>query len=324
MHTRKEYQVKVKGLLSPAHLLEFGAEPLGTCNQQDIYMNGNSTRRVRIEGDTLFFAEKGHDLGEFCRIREVTDEVIPRKDADALTQQSGVKAMVCKTRSLFRLQGAVVALDEVEQLGPFSEIRAESEDKLLEILERIGVKLEDSLKTSYLDMMLEKQLPEWHKALIRFHDRMGELTFGITSGVLTTVGVLVGVNSAAASRLAVIASIVAVAMADSWSDAFGMFNSKMAERGASRTQALRFAAATLTAKMLVPLTFILPLAALELSTAVIVCLVWGAVLLALLSAEQALVSQQSVRNMVARNLGLAMFIMLISKTAGHLIGWMFG
>jgi adenylate cyclase class IV/VIT1/CCC1 family predicted Fe2+/Mn2+ transporter len=324
MTIRKEYQVKVAGVLDQAHLLELGAEPLGTCNQQDVYIAGESVRRIRIEGDKYFYAEKGHDVGSFCRVRNVTDELIPQSEADRLINQCGVRAVVCKTRALYQLNGAVIALDEVEQLGTFSEIRAESEAGLTATLDRLGLHPESSIRASYLDMMEEKKLPSWRKALIRFHDRMGELTFGVTSGILTTAGVLMGVHSASASRLAIMASLVSVAMADSWSDAFGMFNSKMSERGVTRASALRFAGATLVAKMTVPLLFVVPVATLPLPRAINVCLAIGAILLSLLSAEQALVSQKPVARLVCRNLVLALFIINVSRLAGKAIGWMFG
>ena len=46
--------------------------------------------------------------------------------------------------------------------------------------------------------------------------------FGLTSGVITTLGMMVGLNASTGSRTAVIGGIIAIAIADAFSDAVGM------------------------------------------------------------------------------------------------------
>jgi hypothetical protein len=98
-----------------------------------------------------------------------------------------------------------------------------------------------------------------------------------------------------------------------------MYMAKVSERGVAAGQALRYALATLAGKAFLPLTFLVPLLLLPLDTAVWVDLAWGALALALLSAEQAVVEQQSVLWRVARNLALALFIVGNSILAGSLV-----
>jgi VIT1/CCC1 family predicted Fe2+/Mn2+ transporter len=130
----------------------------------------------------------------------------------------------------------------------------------------------------------------------------------------------VGVSSATGDQLAVVAAIVAIAVADSCSDAFGMYMAKVSERGVARKQAIRYALGTLAGKAFLPLTFLVPLLVLPLEAAVWVNLVWGALALALLSAEQAIVEQCSIARRIARNLGLALVIVANSILAGLLVG----
>jgi len=47
------------------------------------------------------------------------------------------------------------------------------------------------------------------------------LSFGITSGVITALGMIVGLHEATSSRLAVFAGIVVMAIADGMADAAG-------------------------------------------------------------------------------------------------------
>jgi hypothetical protein len=226
---------------------------------------------------------------------------------------------VCKKRTWVRFGAAVIRLDEVEHLGQFVEISAADEGGLAAVLEKLGIERSALIRQSYLDLMIARALPRWVQLVLRFHEKVGELAFGITSGILTTIGVLVGVNTATADRLSVIAAVVAIAVADSCSDAFGMYMARVSERGAAPNRALRHALGTLVGKAFLPLTFLVPLLVLPLGAAVLVNLAWGALALAVLSAEQAVVEQSSVGRRVARNLGLALIIVANSALAGSLV-----
>jgi len=48
------------------------------------------------------------------------------------------------------------------------------------------------------------------------------LSFGLTSGVITTLGMMVGLNASTGSRIAIIGGIMAIAVADAFSDAVGI------------------------------------------------------------------------------------------------------
>lgn len=55
------------------------------------------------------------------------------------------------------------------------------------------------------------------------------LGFGLTSGVITTLGMMVGLNASTKSELAVIGGIIAIAIADAFSDAAGIHVAEEAE-----------------------------------------------------------------------------------------------
>ncbi len=317
---RKEFQVKVLGTIGLSLLLGLGAEPLGQVTQKDIYLVSEKTWRIREEAGQFLFTQKSHDIGQKARVKDVEERLITQTEANRLLKEKGVKVQVCKSRTLYRLNNSVVAVDRVEHLGDFVEISSAGEKELFQALRSLGFSTSEVVKESYLDMMVQKALPRWLQAVLLFHEKVGELTFGITSGILTTVGVLVGVNAATASKLSVIAAIVAIAVADSLSDAFGMYMSKVSERGGGRKVAFRYAMGTLAGKFFFPLTFIIPIAFSPLETAVWINLSWGGLVLILLSVEQALVAQESVLRQIARNVGLVIFIIAVSTLAGRWIG----
>lgn len=317
----KEYQLKVGGSVTPSFLLERGAEKLGQSVQKDIYLTvKDEVWRIRREADHYLLGQKGDDRGWYVRVKEVEERVISKQEADQIIKTNKVLAVICKNRVLFRLGDSVITLDEVEQLGPFIEIRSPSEAGIPRILSALKLSGRETIRESFLDMMLDKKIPAWRRALIRFHDRVGELIFGITSGILTTTGLLVGMNAATDSRLAVVAGILVIAMADSLSDSFGMYLSKLGERGSTKAAALRYASGTFAGKFIFPLSFVIPLLSpIALSTAVMIDLAWGVAVLALLSAEQALVTQTSVARTIGRNVGLAILIVCLSSLVGSFV-----
>ena len=57
------------------------------------------------------------------------------------------------------------------------------------------------------------------------------VSFGLTSAVITTLGLMVGLHSGTGSKLVVLEGIITIAIADAFSDALGMHISKEAEPG---------------------------------------------------------------------------------------------
>ena len=318
---KTEYQIKIKGEIDLSLLISLGAEPLGQVSQKDIYLSADSgkTWRIREENGQFIFAQKGHDVGQKARIKDVSEKPILEEEAKRLIKVHGVRAVVRKSRALYKHSDSVITLDEVDHLGAYVEIRSVSETNLLKVLKIFGFDTTDTIRKSYFDMMIEENFPKWKQAIFRFHEKVGELAFGITSGILTTIGVLVGVKSATSGALPVIASIAAIATADSLSDAFGMYMSKLGEQGSSKKDALRYALGTLAGKFLFPLTFIIPLLFCSLEVAVFIDIAWGFTALALLSIEQAIASQESSVRHILVNLGLATFIISVSTFVGTIV-----
>lgn len=311
---REECQVKIRGVLDHNLLLERGAQRLGQVVQKDTYLATKDgwTERIREQNGHHLHTHKGGNVGRKSRIEAVKDFAIDPQKAERLIATAGIRAVICKNRDIFQLGESVIALDDVEHLGEFVEIRSPDEKTLFAALKALKLDGRKTSTESYLDMMLAKRLSPWLLALTRFHDRVGELIFGITSGVLTTIGVLVGMDAATDSRRAVIAAILVIAMADSLSDSYGMYQSKLGERGTTGAAALRYALGTFAGKFLLPLTFAIPLVLpIELATAVAVDVAWGFAALALLSVERALVSEASVLGTVGRNGGLAAAVVLL-------------
>lgn len=104
---------------------------------------------------------------------------------------------------------------------------------------------------------------------------MQGLGFGLTSGVITTLGIIVGLHSGTQSKLTVIVGIVIIAFSDALSDAIGIHVSEEAEGVHTSKELWESAFFTFISKLMVALSFIIPVNLLFLPTAIYVSVVWG-------------------------------------------------
>ena len=144
------------------------------------------------------------------------------------------------------------------------------------------------------------------------------LGFGLTSGVLTTLGLMVGLNAGTSSRAAVAAGIATIAIADALSDALGVRVSQEAG-GADRASALLAAASTLLAKMVFGLTFLVPVLVLPLNVAVGVSVAWGLSVIFIFA--WAVAHWRGRRSWLTafEHVGAAVVVLAASQAAGSLV-----
>ena len=142
-------------------------------------------------------------------------------------------------------------------------------------------------------------------------------SFGLTSGIITTLGLMVGLHSGTHSKLAVIGGILTIAIADSFSDAMGIHISEESENKHTTREIWESTIATFASKFVFALSFIIPVLLLkELSTAVIVSVVWGLPLLGILSFSIARGQKIKPWRAVAEHLIIAVVVIVITHYVG--------
>lgn len=112
---------------------------------------------------------------------------------------------------------------------------------------------------------------------------MKGLSFGLTSGVITTLGMMVALHSGTHSKRVVLGGILAIAIADAFSDAVGIHVSEEAENQHSTREIWGSTLCTFACKFVFALTFVLPVVFLPLSTAIIASVGWGLLLIVAIS-----------------------------------------
>ncbi len=143
-------------------------------------------------------------------------------------------------------------------------------------------------------------------------------SFGLTSGVITPLGLIVGLHSGTGSKPAVIGGILTIAIADAFSDALGIHISEEAEEQHSSKEIWIATLTTFISKLIFALTFILPFLFLDLFKAVVVSVTWGMLLLAFFSWFIARKSQDAYK-VVLEHLFVGMLVVLISQFLGEWI-----
>jgi len=145
------------------------------------------------------------------------------------------------------------------------------------------------------------------------------LAFGLTSGVITTLGVLIGLGTATHLKLAVIAGILTVAISDAFSDALGIHISQESSNNNSHKQIWEATFATFSTKLLVALTFLIPVLTFDLTTAIKIDLAWGLLLITAFNFYLAKSRNESPIKIIAEHLGITILVITITYYVGKLI-----
>ena len=145
------------------------------------------------------------------------------------------------------------------------------------------------------------------------------ISFGLTSAVITTLGLMIGLHSGTHSRIVVLAGILTIAIADAFSDALGIH---VAEEADNTNTAKHIWGATITTfltKFIISMTFVIPVFFLSLSAAIVVNLIWGLSILSLLSYFIAKSQGEAPWKIIGEHLLIAIVVITITCWVGNWI-----
>ena len=150
------------------------------------------------------------------------------------------------------------------------------------------------------------------------------ISFGVTSGIITTLGLMVGLHSGTGSSLVVIGGILTIAIADAFSDALGIHISEESENTHTAKQIWVATVSTFFSKLIFALTFIIPVLLFELSTAIVVSIIWGLSILLVLSYGIAKEQSANPCKIIAEHLVIALIVIIITHYLGDWVSTKFG
>lgn len=149
------------------------------------------------------------------------------------------------------------------------------------------------------------------------------LNFGLTSGVITTLGLMVGLNSSTQLKLAVIAGILTIAVADSFSDALGIHISKESENNSTTKDIWVATLSTFFFKFIFALTFLIPILIFSLKLAILISIFWGGLLITLASYFIAKETKQKTWHVIFEHLLISGIVLILAHYLGTLINKFF-
>lgn len=147
-------------------------------------------------------------------------------------------------------------------------------------------------------------------------------SFGLTSGIITTLGLIVGLHSGTHSRLVILGGILIIAVADAMSDALGIHFSEESENHHNQKEIWESTIATLVSKFVFALTFVIPILLFKLSTAIIVSIVWGLLLIALLSYYISKNEKANRYKVIVEHVIITMIVIILTHFLGDFISKM--
>lgn len=150
------------------------------------------------------------------------------------------------------------------------------------------------------------------------------ISFGLTSGVITTLGLMVGLNAGTHSQVIVVGGILTIAIADAFSDAMGIHVSEESKRDTNQKDVWESTISTLVSKLIFALTFVVPVILLELETAIIISIVWGLLILSIYSYRLAKLEGIAPYKVIGEHIFIAVLVILLTNFAGDWIANNFG
>ena len=151
------------------------------------------------------------------------------------------------------------------------------------------------------------------------HSLKTGLGFGVTSGIITTIGLMVGLNAGTQSKLAIIGGLLTIAIADAFSDALGIHISTEFENKSNTREIWESTLTTFFSKFFIAIFFVFPLFVLPLSIAINVNILLGITFLGCFSYYIAKQRKANAWYVIAEHLFIAIVVIIIAQCTGSWI-----
>jgi len=145
------------------------------------------------------------------------------------------------------------------------------------------------------------------------------ISFGLTSGIITTLGVMSGLNAGTHSRAVVIGGILTIAIADAVSDAFGIHVSEESDPALDSGDVWESTIATFIAKFIIVGTFMVPILIFPLEIALYINFLYGMYVLLGYTVYLAIRMGRNPAIMGVKHLAIAFFIIITTNLVGKWI-----
>lgn len=149
-------------------------------------------------------------------------------------------------------------------------------------------------------------------------------SFGLTSGIITTLGLMVGLHSSTDSKFAVIGGILTIAIADAFAESMGVHVATESENRITKKEVWEATFFTFFCKFVFTILFIIPVLIFDLHVAILMSILVGFYLLIILSISIAREKNVEPWKMVLEHVSISVAVIILAHFAGQLIYAAFG
>lgn len=148
-------------------------------------------------------------------------------------------------------------------------------------------------------------------------------SFGVTSAIITTLGLIIGLYSGTHSAAVIIGGIIVIAIADAFSDSLGIHISEESEAKHTKKEIWESMISTFFFKFIFALTFIIPILLFEISIAIVVNVFYGLIMLSILSFDIAKREKKNHWKVIGEHLIIAIIVIITTYYIGGWVALMF-
>ncbi len=142
--------------------------------------------------------------------------------------------------------------------------------------------------------------------------------FGLVSGIITTLGVMIGLYSVTNSKVAVLGGILSVAVADAFSDSLGIHLSEESSGKVKHSVIWKETFSTFFSKLIFAAIFVIPVFLFELRLAIISGIFLGFVILSIFSYKIAVSRGDTPWKKIFEHVSIAVLVVIVTYMIGKL------
>lgn len=154
--------------------------------------------------------------------------------------------------------------------------------------------------------------------VVNSNSQFGKFSLGATAAIITSMGLIAGLNFGIHAKAAIIGGLLVIALADNISDTFAIHIYKESETS-DRAEIFTTTAGNFLVRLLITLSFVVLTLALPMSVLIYVESAWGLFLLALLSIHISNAKGTLAAKEIVLHLVLAILVVISSRCLGLLI-----
>jgi VIT1/CCC1 family predicted Fe2+/Mn2+ transporter len=147
---------------------------------------------------------------------------------------------------------------------------------------------------------------------------------GFASGIITALGLMVGLQSGTQSQHAVLGGIIILALADAFSDGYGEYLAERTENIQSTWQVWKASLVAFSSVFFCIVQFIIPILFMNLEDALVLCIIYGMILLGIVSGYIAKVQKKKkIHRTIFIYIFAAIMLMVITYLVGNWLAILF-